>query len=456
MSHEFVAAKLAMMTGRPVRLRLTREEVFYAHRGRHQMRMKIEVGGKKDGHVTSVRLRTAIDGGAFSTYGVVTAYYSGQLLTAPVRMDAYEFDATRFFTTKPACGAKRGHGSVQPRFAYEVALDELAERLGIDPIDLRRRNFIGENVETINGQQISSNGFLECLDAVEQESGWKERFGKLPYGRGLGVAASMYITGTNYPIYPNEMPQSAVVLRADRSGRLSVYCGSTDIGQGSDTMLSMLVAEVLGLDPADIAVVTQDTDLCPVDLGSYSSRVTYMCGTAAIEAAEKMRDRVFGAVAGDWDCAVGDVVAYGSEIKHVADPEKSMSFSQAVWIAEARLGSLVTSGGYQTKKRGADYRGGTIGASPAYSITVHIAEADVDPETGLVRVPRVWAAHDCGKALNPMIVEGQVEGSVYMGLGEALLESQGYDEKGQHLGPNLLDYKIPTALDTPEIRVSVI
>ncbi|MHC4470003.1 MAG: xanthine dehydrogenase family protein molybdopterin-binding subunit [Planctomycetota bacterium] len=456
MAHEFVAAKLSMMTGRPVRLRLTREEVFYAHRGRHPMRMRIEVGGKKDGRVTSVRLKTEIDGGAYSTYGVVTTYYSGQLLTAPVRMDAYEFDATRFFSTKPACGAKRGHGSVQPRFAYEVALDELAEKLSLDPIELRRRNCIGENVETINGQWIGSNGFLECLDAVEEASGWKERFGKLPYGRGLGVAASMYITGTNYPIYPNEMPQSAVVLRADRSGRVTVHCGATDIGQGSDTMLALVVAEVLGLDPADIAVVTQDTDLCPVDLGSYSSRVTYMCGTAAIEAAEKLRDKLFGAVADDWGCPTKDLAAYGSEIKHAIDPEKSMTFSQAVWIAEARFGSLVTSGDYLTKQRGGDYRGGTIGASPAYSFTVHVAEAEVDHETGLVRVPRVWAAHDCGRALNPMIVEGQVEGSVYMGLGEALLERQGYDERGHHLGPNLLDYKIPTALDTPEIHVSVI
>ena len=322
------------------------------------------MGGMKDGKVTSVRMKSLLDGGAFSSFGVVTTYYSGQLLTAPVQMGAYEFDSSRVYTTKPCCGAKRGHGSVQPRFAYEVATDMLAEKLGIDPIELRRRNWIGENIETINGQWIGPNGFLECLEAVEKASGWKDKFGKLPPGRGLGVACSMYICGTNFPIYPNDMPQSAVVLRADRSGRVAVHCGATDIGQGSDTMLAEITGEILGLNLGDISVVTHDSDLCPVDLGSYSSRVTYMCGNAALDAATKMREKVIGAVADDWECIADDIFLEGSEVLFRGDTAKRMSFSQAVWIAEARFGSLVTTGDYLTKERGGDYRGGTIGREP--------------------------------------------------------------------------------------------
>ncbi|MFI5371540.1 MAG: xanthine dehydrogenase family protein molybdopterin-binding subunit, partial [Candidatus Eisenbacteria bacterium] len=215
-SLEFCAAKLSMITGRPVKILYTREEVFYAHRGRHPMRMHYRTGITRDGRLTGVDAKILIDGGAYSSFGLVTTYYSGQLLTAPYAMPAYRFDSTRVFTNKPCCGPKRGHGSVQPRFAFECQLDKLAEAAGLDPIDLRRRNFIGADTRTVNGLRVTSNGFLECLDAAERASGWREKFRRLPYGRGVGVAGSMYISGTNYCIYPNEMPQAAVQLKLDR------------------------------------------------------------------------------------------------------------------------------------------------------------------------------------------------------------------------------------------------
>jgi 4-hydroxybenzoyl-CoA reductase alpha subunit len=453
---EFVVSKLAMVTGRPVRLVYSREEVFLAHRGRHPMRMRFEVGARRDGTITAVRARNELDGGAYSSFGLVTTYYSGQLLPAPVKLGAYEFSSTRVFTNKPACGAKRGHGSVQPRFAFECMLDEVADAIGMDPIELRRRHDIGSNVRTINGQRITSNGMVQCLDAVERTSGWKEKFRKLGRGRGIGVATSMYITGTNYPIYPNEMPQSSVTIKADRSGRVTVLCGASDIGQGSDSALAVIVAEVLGLDLADIAVRTQDTDLCPVDLGSYSSRVTFMCGNAALDAARQIEALLRKHVAAEWACAPDDLVLDGSRVFLRQDTGRSASFADAVWLAEAAEGPLVRSGGYKTPKLGGDYRGGTIGASPAYSFTAHVAEVVVDEATGFVEVVKVWAAHDCGTAINPTIVEGQVQGSVYMGLGEALLEAQVYDEKGRLTCPNLVDYKVPTAVDTPEIEAIVV
>lgn len=453
---EFVVAKLAMMTGRPVKLVYTREEVFLAHRGRHPVRMHFEVGAEKDGSITAVRATNELEGGAYSSFGLVTTYYSGQLLTAPVKLGAYEFTSTRVFTNKPACGAKRGHGSVQPRFAFECLLDEVAEAVHLDPIELRRRHDIGANTTTINGQRITSNGSIACLDAVEEASGWKNKYKKMERGRGIGVALSMYISGTNYPIYPNDMPQSSVTLKADRSGRVTVFCGASDIGQGSDSALAYLTAEVLGLEIGDIAIKTQDTDLCPVDLGSYSSRVTFMCGNAAIEAGEQVAALLRKHVSAEWECAEDDVLFADSMVYNRRDTSVSKSFADAVWLAEAAEGPIVRSGGYKTPKLGGDYRGGTIGASPAYSFTAHIAEVTVDEMTGFVTVEKVWAAHDCGKAINPVIVEGQVQGSVYMGLGEALLEQQAYDEDGRLTCPNLVDYKVPTAVDTPEIEALIV
>jgi CO/xanthine dehydrogenase Mo-binding subunit len=246
-SLEFCAAKLSMITGRPVKILYTREEVFYAHRGRHPMRMHYRTGATRDGKLTAVDARILIDGGAYSSFGLVTTYYSGQLLTAPYRMPAYRFDSTRVFTNKPCCGPKRGHGSVQPRFAFECQIDKLAESLSLDPIEMRRRNLLGPSSRTVNEMRVTSNGFPQCLDAVEKQSGWKEKFRRLPYGRGVGVAGSMYISGTNYCIYPNEMPQSGVQLKLDRSGRATVFCGASDIGQGSDSLLATIVCEELGL-----------------------------------------------------------------------------------------------------------------------------------------------------------------------------------------------------------------
>jgi len=462
-SLEFCAAKLAMLTGRPVKILYTREEVFYAHRGRHPMRMHYRTGVKRDGTLTATDARIQIDGGAYSSFGLVTTYYSGQLLTAPYAMPAYRFDSTRVFTNKPCCGPKRGHGSVQPRFAFECQLDKLAERIGMDPIELRRKNFIGEHTRTVNGMRVTSNGFLDCLDAVERASGWRERWRRLPYGRGLGVAGSMYISGTNYCIYPNEMPQSAVQLKLDRSGRATVFCGVSDIGQGADSMLATIVCEELGLSLRDVRVVAADTDLTPVDLGSYSSRETFMCGNACLDAARQLRERIAATLAERWGVSAREVVLANGMAVAASDPRgHAMTVKEAFQAAEARHGTLGSVGWYQSPKLGGDYRGGTIGASPAYSFTAHAAEVECDPETGFVQVKRIWVAHDCGRALSPVAVEGQMEGSAWMGFGEALFESQAYKPAaaghgpGLHHGPSLLDYRMPTALDSPALESHIV
>ena len=462
-SLEFCAAKLSMLTGRPVKILYTREEVFYAHRGRHPMRLHYRTGVTRAGMLTGTDARILIDGGAYSSFGLVTTYYSGQLLTAPYAMPAYRFDSTRVFTNKPCCGPKRGHGSVQPRFAFECQLDKLAEKIGMDPIALRRKNHIGEGTRTVNGMRVTSNGFLECLDAVEKASDWKRRWRRLPYGRGLGVAGSMYISGTNYCIYPNEMPQSAVQLKLDRSGRATLFCGISDIGQGAESVLAMIVCEELGLGLRDIRVVAADTDLTPVDLGSYSSRETFMCGNAALDAARKLRDLIAETLAERWGVPKGEVVLAQGLAVATSDPGRCvLDLKAAFQAAEARHGTLGSVGWYQSPKLGGDYRGGTIGASPAYSFTAHVAEVECDPETGWVTVKKIWVAHDCGRALSPVAVEGQMEGSAYMGFGEALMETHTFKPAavghgaGIHHGPSLLDYRMPTSMDTPELESIIV
>lgn len=459
---EFCVARLAMKTGRPVKILYTREEVFLAHRGRHPFKMKYRVGASRDGKLTAVDAKTLLDGGAYSSFGLVTTYYSGQLLTAPYHIPAYRFNSTRVFTNKPACGPKRGHGSVQPRFAFEVSLDKLAERLGMDPIELRRRNFMGGYRRTVNELRVTSNGFLQCLDSVERASGWKGKFRRLGYGRGIGVAGSCYISGTNYPIYPNAMPQSAVQIQVDRSGRVTVFSGASDIGQGSDSVPAYIVCEELGVPLDYVRVVASDTDLTPVDLGAYSSRVTFMMGNACIDAARKIRKQVQEAVAAEWGVSPGRVLLAGGRAMDGQDTGRGMPIREAFNLAETKFGTLGAVGSYNTPKDvHGDYRGGTIGASPAYSFTAHVAEVEVDPETGFVEVKTIWVAHDCGRALNPTLVEGQMEGSAYMGFAEALMEQHilkdaDHGRAGLHNAPSLLDYRIPTSLDTPELRSLIV
>ncbi len=453
-SHELTAAKLAIVTGRPVKIALTREEVFYAHRGRHPVLMRVRSGFARDGRITAMEFRCLLDGGAYGSYGAASMLYTGALQTTTYAIPAYRFEGLRAYTTKPPCGPKRGHGTPQPRFALECHLDKVAEELGLDPIELRRRNLVEPFSWTVNHLRITSCALEECIDRVVEASGFEEKRGRLPHGRGVGFAVSAYMSGAGLPIYANELPQSEVQIKVDRGGGVTVYSMATDIGQGSDSVLAYLTAEVLGLEPADVAVVSADTDLTPIDLGSYSSRVTFMAGNAAVEAAERMRALVLGAVAEQLGLPLDRLVLRGGRALDPGDPESGVPWVEAIRIAAASRGPLVTAGSYRPPDLAGPYKGAGVGPSPAYSFSAAVVEVDCDPETGEVRVEKVWVAHDVGRALNPLLVEGQIEGSVYMALGEALLENHAFRD-GVHLGPSLLDYKTPTALDMPEV-VSIV
>jgi CO/xanthine dehydrogenase Mo-binding subunit len=277
-NHEIVVIKATMLLGRPVKIALTREEVFYCHRGRHPVLMKFRTGVDKDGNLSGMHLQTLLDGGAYGSYGVASTFYTAVLQPVTYHLPRYSFDACRVFTNKPPCGPKRGHGTVQPRFGQEVQMDKIAEKLNIDPAEFRLNVVEKAGAMTANYLKIGSMGLALCINKVVERSDWKNKYGKLPKGKGIGIACSSYLTGAGNSIYWNAMPHSGVQLKLDRSGKVTVFCGATEIGQGSDDVLVGMVAEVLGIDPLMIRCVTGDTDLTPVDLGSYSSRVTLMMG----------------------------------------------------------------------------------------------------------------------------------------------------------------------------------
>jgi len=462
-NHELVVAKMALKLGRPVKITLTREEVFYCHRGRHPVQMHLKTGFKKDGSMTAQHLRTTLDGGAFGSYGVASTFYTGALQTTTYKLPNYWFEGARAFTNKPPCGPKRGHGTPQPRFGFEVQLDKAAHALGIDPAELRLRNLVEPDSITANWLRIGTIGLKQCIEAVVEGSGWKERYGRLPEGRGLGLACSAYMTGAGLPIYWNHMPQSGVQIKLDRSGNVAVFCGESECGQGSDSMLAVMVAEVLGVDLKDIRLCVGDTDLTPVDLGSYSSRVTLMVGQAAIQAAERARDKIAEAVAEHMEVPGDSLVFANRSVFPAHDPDKAICFSEAVVIAESRFGTLGTTGSYIPPRSPGRFRGAGVGPSPAYSYSASVLEVEVDPETGCTEVVKVWMAHDIGRALNPVLALGQIEGSIYMGLGEALMEEQAFRRLPKKLSgslvhkmPSMLEYKSPGFHDMPDMTCYMI
>jgi 4-hydroxybenzoyl-CoA reductase subunit alpha len=458
-AHEIAACRLSQLTGRPVKITCTREEVFYIHRGRHPVLMWLKTGFTKAGDITGCHIKTWLDGGAYGSYGVASTFYTGVINPVTYKMPVYKFDGARVFTNKPPCGPKRGHGTPQPRFALECQLDRAAEELGLDPIEMRRRILVEPYTKTANHLTVTTIGLGECMDRVVEASGWRAKRvapkGAGPRKRGVGFAASAYMTGAGTAIYWNSMPHSGVVLRADRSGGVTILCGATDIGQGSDSILAYLPAEVLGIDPKDVHVHPADTSLTPVDLGSYSSRVTLMCGVAAIQAAERLRTTIAKAVAQKLEVGP-DALAFKDRKVGVPDQwDRALTFVQAVELAEAMHGVLAFAGSYAPPKRAGKFKGGGVGPSPCYSYSACVVELSVDEETGEVALHDVWIGHDVGRALNPLLVEGQVEGSVYMGIGEALMEGQVFRE-GLHKQPSMLDYKSPTTLETPEIHTFLV
>ena len=454
--HEMIAALLSRRTGRPVKILFDREEVFLTNHGRHPTKTRLTVGCDGEGKITGLDIDALIDGGAWGSFGVVTTYYNGVLSVGPYELDNFRYRGRRVYTNKAPCGAMRGHGAVNSRFAYEVLLDELAEKVGMDPAEMRLKNAFGENRILLNGFRITSNGTEECIRKVVEASGWKDKRGKLPYGEGIGLACGFYISGSALRINWNTVPQSTVHLKIDMDGGIALHCMAAEIGQGSDTMMAQCVAEVLGLPIEWIHVFARDSDTDPIDLGSYSSRVTFMAGTAARKAAEVIREKLCKAAARLTEKDAEGFDTRNGEVVYLPDPSVKVTYLDAVLEAIAGKGALIAKGCYHdAPKMGGTHKGAAAGLSPSYSFQAYVTQVKVDPETGFVKPVKVWAAHDCGKALNPLAVEMQIEGCLHMGMGQALMESFGYN-KPNVLNANLLDYKIPSSLEMPPVEVFIV
>jgi 4-hydroxybenzoyl-CoA reductase subunit alpha len=454
---ELITALLARRTGGSVRMMINREETFITHRGRPQTDVRLKLGMRKDGRITAVECECIQRGGAHSGYGVVTILYSGSMLYAIYDLHNVKYIGKRVLTNTPPCGAFRGHGTVDVRFAFESLLDEMAHALGLDPMAVRRANYLSAPTRTDNDLMVNSYGLPQCVDWVEEASNWRARKGTLPRGKGLGFACSHYISGASKPVNWTGEPHATVKIKLDFDGSIVVLSGAADIGQGSSTILVQTVGEVLGLELSRIRVVTGDSEVVPKDNGSYSSRVTFMVGNAAIDAAQNLKRVLVAAAARKLDAKPEEIECLG-ELYRAGAQDKGLTFNEVVTEALKDTGTITVTGNYSTipeSHGGKKYRGAAIGGTMGYSYSAQVVEVSVDEETGVVTVDKVWVAHDCGKALNRLTVEGQVQGSVWMGMGQAMSEETGYHE-GLLITGNMLDYRVPTIEDSPPIEVGIV
>ena len=454
---ELIAALLARKVGGAVRMMISREDTFITHRGRPETDIRMKIGLTRAGKIMAVECECIQRGGAHSGYGVVTILYSGSMLYAIYDLHNVKYIGKRVLTNTPPCGAFRGHGTVDIRFAFESLLDEMVGQLKLDPVDVRRANFLKAPTFTDNDLMVNSYGLPECIDWVEQQSGWRERKGKLPNGKGLGFACSHYISGASKPVNWTGEPHATVKLKLDFDGSIVVLTGAADIGQGSSTILVQTVAEVLGLDISRVRIVSGDSEVVPKDNGSYSSRVTFIVGNAAIDAANRLKGLLLAAAARKLEAEPSDIECLG-EVYRAGAQDKGLTFEEVVTEALKDEGTITVTGTYSTIPElhgGKKYRGAAIGGTMGYSYSAQVVEVTVDEETGEVTVDKVWVAHDCGKALNRLTVEGQVQGSVWMGMGQAMSEEAAYYD-GLMLTANMLDYRVPTIQDSPPIEVGIV
>ena len=475
---DLAACLLSMRTGRPVKMNYNREQVFLHGRSRHQFIHELTTGVKKDGTLVALKNECYLEGGAYTSFGIATVYYAGSLLAAPYKLPNMKYDGYRVFTNRPACGAQRGHGGVAARAAWEQQLDIIAQELGIDPIELRLKNIMTTGDVTCNDLNMSSLGMKECIEAVKNGADWDAKRGKMKSGKGIGMACGFFVSGAGYPIYRSDTFHSTVVIKlSEDGGTVNVLTGSAEIGQGSDTTLGMIAAEALGVRLSDVRVVSGDTDLS-VDLGAYSSRQTLMTGHATKEAAEQVKDQVLEVLSNELSIPVADMdvknglilfrngpVDFGGLRKRYIQEhrgwtdhpdEEQLTFKEAARIAYLAKGTIVGTGKYKPPKLGGKYKGAAVGTSPAYGCSAQVVEVTVDMETGQITVDKMTDAHDCGMAINKTSVEGQMEGSLSMGLGEALFEEVKFDEQGRILNANLAEYKIPTSLDMANVESIIV
>ena len=450
---EDVAGLVTLRTGRPALLRLTRKEEFVAARTRHPMRVRVKLGAGNDGVLRAIEMEALSNTGSYGAHGLTVLSNTGSK-TLPLYNKApnAHFYGQAVYTTLPVPGAYRGYGATQGYFPLETAMDELAERLGIDPIELRRRNHIrvgetspifeklGEGREGVE-QTVKSCELERCLEIGAERIGWTKKHGKRHRDGSWvhGVGMSIMMQGSGIP----RIDMGAATIKMNEDGSFNLLIGATDLGTGSDTILAQIAAEVLGVPLENMIVTSSDTDLTPFDVGAYASSTTYVSGTAVQRAAEKVRGQilevasaVLGAEAEDLRLANGSVVAPDGE---------------RVSLADVCLRAMYESDQFQIAA--------TASCVPTESpppFLANFAEVAVDTETGRVEVLHYVAAVDCGVAINPVMAEGQMEGAIVNGIGYALTEEMQISSRGRVRNPSLFGYKIPGALDVPKLEVILV
>ena len=465
-NHEIVVAKAALMLDRPVKICLTREEVFYCHRGRHPVLMRFKTGVKNDGTITGMHLQTLLDGGAYGSYGVASTFYTGALQTVTYHIPTYHFQGCRVFTNKPPCGPKRGHGTPQSRFGQEIQLDKIAEELALDPAELppshRReaRHAHRELPARRHHRPRRVHPPRRRVVGLERTSS-----GKLPHGRGVGLACSSYLSGAGLPIYWNDMPHSGVQLKLDRSGGVTAFCGATEIGQGSDDVLVGCVAEVLGIEPFDIRAGHRRhrsdagrSRLLLEPRHADDGQRRDSGGRARARSARRGGRRRSSRVPTD------RLVFADRRVFDAEDPDDGVTLRRS---GAARRND-VRHDRHRRLVHAAEIRRARSKAAASGRRRPTPTRPRSSKWTSIRRpagstCPRVWIAHDIGRALNPTLVRGQVEGSVYMALGEALMEEQEFRRLPPRLShalvhkfPSMLEYKSPTTLDMPEVITELV
>ena len=454
---ELICALVARKAKGTVRLVASREETFITHRGRPETLVRMKVGMTTDGRITAVDCSATQRGGAYGGYGIVTIIYAGSLIYGIYDFEAVRYKGLRVLTNTPPPGAMRGHGTVGVRYAFEALIDEIACELGLDPITVRRQNLLKVPATTANDLRINSYGLPECLDWVEKASGWKTRRSELGPNRGLGIACAHYVSGASKPVNWTGEPHATVHLKLDWDGSITVLTGAPEIGQGSSTVITQCVAEIMGLDMSRLQIVTSDSKITPKDNGAYSSRITYMVGNAAIQAAENLKKVLVEAAARKLEAKPEDIECLG-ELYRAGSQDEGMTFQEVVMAALEGTGTITVKGNFDTlpESHGTKkYRGGAIGGSMAYAYAAEVVQVYVDPDTAEAKVEKVWVAQDVGRALNPLACEGQIQGSVWMGMGQAYCEGTAY-HNGLGITGNMLDYRVPSIVESPPIETHIV
>ncbi len=455
---EILSILLSKKTGCPVKMRFNREEMYLYGRGRHKQYIEMKIGVKKDGTITAVKQKAILEGGAYSSFGIVSTYYAGSMLPTLYKIPNYKYDGYRVNTNLPPCGAMRGHGTPHPRFAFESLLSMIADELGMDHIDIRLKNAMVPETRTCNDLDIHSCELKACLETVRKKSEWDKKKGKLPMGRGIGIGCGGFVSGAGYPIYRSQFPHSNAIIKVEEDGSKAVlFVGDADIGQGSDTVLVQAAAEAMGITMDKMSVVSADSDITPLGFGAYSSRVTLMGGNASKMAGEEIKKQVIEAASKIMNLNPDKLETKNNMVYETANPENFINWSEAASKHFSEKGPLVGKGHYSPPEGlGGTYKGAAVGTSPAFSFSASVCEVEVDMKTGKVKVLNFWDAHDCGTAINPMAVEGQVEGAIVMGMSETLMEDEVFNSNGKLLNSDLHNYLIATSADTPKIESTIV